>query len=412
MSIEPIIWQAALHEPLAQCDPLMTNGNRVPLMGSERPVTIALHAVHAIGAGHLARQTALARYLRAHQPGLAPVILSSGPAVEDICGEVPAMELPSALRMHMILGKDPVFAKLAAATVQIWFAALASLRPKVVVHDTLVWPPLLRAAALLGARQALCLRPRKDLAKYLAKSLCPLREMDLVFVPDDPGRYPDVHSTLEEAGVEAIWTGPIFRTATATCEDTRLQLGVPPSTLMVVVVSGAGSGTDSQRHFLDSLAALRLVSELRLSVVVTLGPLFTSTVAIPEHFPHALFIARSGDLPNILAAADLVLCRGGYGSLHEATAGDAAVLATPAARDYDDQETRIKRFAAETTCELADNVSPQKLAAQITGALWKRSQRQATGVRSDALSEVGKRLVKLARQNAGSTSLPMHFWNV
>ena len=397
---------------LAQRDLSMTERDDVPLVGSERPVTIALHAIHAIGTGHLARQTALARYLRAHQPELAPVILGSGPGVEDICGEVPAMALPSALRMHMMLGKDPFFPELAAAAVQIWFAALASLRPKVVVHDTLVWPPLLRAAALLGARQALCLRPRKDLAEYLEKSLCPLREMDLVFVPDDPVRYPDMQSTLEETGIEAIWTGPIFRTATATREDTRRQLGVSPSTLMVVVVSGGGSGTDSQRHFLNSLAALHLVSEPRLSVVVVLGPLFTSTVSIPEHFPHALFIARSGDLPNILAAADLVLCRGGYGSLHEATAGDATVLATPAARGYDDQEARIKRFAAETTCELADNASPQRLAEQITGALRKRSRRQAPGVGSDALSEVGERLVKLARQNADSTSLPKLFWNV
>jgi UDP-N-acetylglucosamine:LPS N-acetylglucosamine transferase len=117
-------------------------------------------------------------------------------------------------------------------------------------------------------------------------------------------------------------------------------------------MSGGGHGLDSHRHITNCLRALARVEHPSLDVVLVHGPLFTSSLRIPPGFPHQVTVlSRSSRLPNLLSAADVVLCRGGYGSLHEATAGGAAVLATPAERTWDDQERRIEQFSTAGSCE-------------------------------------------------------------
>ncbi|MEW1720282.1 glycosyltransferase [Streptomyces sp. NPDC093109] len=361
-----------------------------------------LHAINGVGAGHLARQTALARHLRAGQPALDPVILGSGSAVDEVCGEVPVIEVPSMGRAGRYRA-EPAHPDMLTAITAMTHAALVGLRPRVVVHDTLVWPTVERAAALLGARQAICLRPRRDLADYLALPDCPLPRMDLVFVPDTPAAHPEFSERLEAAGIPAVWTGPVFRTAAADPAETREKLGVTSEERMVVVMSGGGrgNGNEAREHFDHSLAALSQVAEAGLSVMLVLGPMFRPWVKIPVGFPHRLTVLRGArNLPDILSAADLVICRGGYGSLHEATAGGARVLAHPAQRNFDDQRARIEQFAAHHACELVHSTAPGDLAEQIgrtlkAGPVPDRATRPWT----DSLDRVGERLAQLAHQD-------------
>ncbi|WP_171169639.1 glycosyltransferase [Streptomyces sp. I05A-00742] len=361
-----------------------------------------LHAINGVGAGHLARQTALARHLRLRQRGLDPVILGSGPAVDEVCGEVPVIELPSMGRAGRYRD-EPAHPDMLATITAMTHAALAGLRPRVVVHDTLVWPTVERAAALVGARQAICLRPRRDLAEYLARPDCPLRRMDFVFVPDDPVPHAEFERQLEAAGIRAVWTGPVFRTAATDAVRAREKLGVSAVERLVVVMSGGGRGhgAEARQHFDHSLAALARVTEPGLSVLLVLGPMFRSGVEIPAGFPHRLTVLRGArELPDVLNAADLVICRGGYGSLHEATAGGARVLASPAQRNFDDQRARVEQFAADSSCEVVESTVPEDLAVQIGRALKSgRVRNEERTPRRESLDQVGERLVHLARQD-------------
>jgi len=375
--------------------------NHLDASEDSEPAVIALHAINGIGTGHLARQTALAEYLRVYHRRLAPVVLSSGSAVKDICGTAPALILPQRWSPIPERSSNPLWTVLDALADSLSAAALERLRPRVVVHDTTVQPSLMRAAAEIGAGQAFCLRPRRDLRSYLEDEECPLREMDLVFVPDLPSHYPEMTQILEEAGISALWTGPIFRTAAQDRATTRAELGIGLTTPFVVVMSGGGYGADSQNHLANCLAALALVEQPGINVAVILGPLFTSAFRMPASFPHSVTIMpRSNALPNFLYAADVVLCRGGYGSLHEATAGAAVVLATPATRTWDDQEARINNFAAAGACEWVQSTEATDFAAQITRAL-SRGRRSADAPRTtqlrDGLAQLGARLVKLAQ---------------
>ncbi|MEV5140648.1 glycosyltransferase [Streptomyces syringium] len=364
-----------------------------------------LHAINGVGVGHLARQTALARHLRLRQPELDPVILGSGPAVDEVCGEVPVIELPTMGRVGRYRD-EPAHPDMMAAITAMTHAALAGLHPRVVVHDTLVWPVVQRAASLIGARQAICLRPRRDLADQLARPDCPLRHMDFVFVPDDPARHPQFRDQLDAAGIQAVWTGPVFRAAATGTVETREKLGVSPEERLVVVLSGGGRGhgNEAGEHFAYSLAALSQVTEPGLAVLLVLGPMFRSRVDIPPGFPHRLTVLRgSRELPDVLEAADLVICRGGYGSLHEATAGGARTLVSPARRDFDDQRARAEQFAADSACELVESTVPEDLAVQIVRALKAGTvRRKVTKAWRDSLDQVGERLVRLVRQDGAA----------
>ncbi|MCC3773282.1 hypothetical protein K6I33_000030 [Streptomyces sp. UNOB3_S3] len=153
---------------------------------------------------------------------------------------------------------EPAHPDMLATITAMVHAALAGLRPRVVVHDTLVWPTVERAAAVAGARQAICLRPRRDLDEYLARPDCPLRRMDFVFVPDDPAGHPRFERQLEAAGIRAVWTGPVFRTAVHDAARTREKLGVTAAERLVVVMSGGGrgNGDEAREHFCRTLAAV------------------------------------------------------------------------------------------------------------------------------------------------------------
>ena len=360
--------------------------------------TIAFHAINGTGTGHLARQTALAEHLRFEHPRLAAVILSSSSAVKDICGAVPAVNLPR--QRPSLASVDPIWGALNDLADQISADALRRLHPAVLVHDTTARSVLQRTAAEIGSRQAFCLRPRRHLANYLASSDCPLYEMDLVFVPDVPACHPEMATLLDEAGIAALWTGPIFRGVTQDRDVTRAELGVAPSAALLVVMSGGGHGLDSHQHIANCLRALARVEHPSLDVVLVLGPLFTPSLRIPPGFPHQVTVlSRSSRLPNLLSAADVVLCRGGYGSLHEATAGGAAVLATPAERTWDDQERRIEQFATAGLCEWGVNADPAVLSGQIDRTLQEaltRPRGARTAAPKERLRELGERLKKLA----------------
>ncbi|MFF4160883.1 hypothetical protein [Streptomyces sp. NPDC001678] len=82
-----------------------------------------------------------------------------------------------------------------------------------------------------------------------------------------------------------------------------------------------------------------------------------------------------------------MICRGGYGALHEATAGGARVLAGPASRNFGDQRARVERFAADSACELVESTAPEALAAQIGRAL--KAGKGSHGVKAPRWESLG-----------------------
>jgi predicted glycosyltransferase len=361
---------------------------------------VLLHAINGTGVGHLTRQTALARHLLVAQPRLYPIILSESPAAAEITAEIPTLQLPSTSYLRSLPASRPLVSDLLHSKVAMCMAALEQLRPRLVVHDTLVWPPLVQLSKLLGLKQVLSLRPRRDVASYLRDEFCPWRHMDFIFVPDSPHHYPEFADALEREGIEAMWTGPISRLPVLDSSFVRSQLGLTPTTGLVIVTSGGGSGDDSRRHFERCLRALQLLDPANpLSVVVVLGPLFPGLVEIPSPFPHRLLVMRVyPNLQDLFAVADVVICRGGYGTINEAVSSGATVLAAPASRNVDDQCRRVTNWIEDEGCALIqEDAPPEMLAAILADALSARAGR-APRTLNAIPEELSSRLLRLALQ--------------
>ena len=341
----------------------------------------------------------MAQLLASTSELVEPVILSEGVSVADVAGRVPYLQLPSTSHLRETRKHSPGTAvRLFDASVAMVVAALTAIRPPVVVHDTLVWPPLLRAAKLMGMRQVLSLRPRRDFAGYLASELCPVRDMDLIFVPDCVDHHPQLDDALRAAGIFPVWAGPLYRRPQADTAAVRSAIGLTPHQKLIAVTSGGGSGADSGRFFSQVIAALQKISDLDCVVAVVLGPLSQVALDVPATFPHDLRVWRAApDMPGLLAASDLIVCRGGYGTIHEAVFTGVPVIAQPADRIVDDQMSRLLAHRAEGRCEMFGPASTQsRVAEQIEQLLQRPRGVPITTTDAAAYAMLASQIVGLA----------------
>ncbi|MFE5027746.1 hypothetical protein ACFRAO_31575 [Streptomyces sp. NPDC056656] len=262
-------------------------------------------------------------------------------------------------------------------------SALAALQPEVLVYDHIAWPSLRKVADARGIAQVLCLRPRRDPETFLFGQESPASYMDLIHVPEFPDEHPELHAMLTETGSEVIWTGPVHRQAVLTAGEARARIGADARTKVCVVISGGGSGMDSQEFIQACLTAFHRIDAEDLMVVLVVGPLMQGQVSIPARYPHALQVQRGGiGVPDLLDCADVVLCRGGYGSMNETAASGARVLAYPADRAIHNQGERVVQFAERGACDLIVSLAPEALGEQIgTGLVAGRRKNRGTAVR-------------------------------
>lgn len=375
----------------------------------EQPVVL-LHAINGTGLGHLSRQTALARHLRGHYPSLKPVILAECTAAPDICTDIPFVQIPSTDDLRRLGRTDVIAHDLLRCKISMCMSVVESLRPTLVVHDTMVWNPLASVARLVGARQALALRPRRDIDSYLQQADCPVHFMDLIFVPDSREDYPDFAEALEAAGLAPLWTGPLIRPVEDSPHRVRRRLGLSPERALLVATTGGGSGDDSRSHLEFCLNACARITHPELTVLLITGPLLTGSIRVPPSFPHELHVLRiTPHLQDLLAAADVVMCRGGYGSLNEAARGGAAVFAAAAERKVDDQKRRVQQWTRrKENYVLFDMEHPiEDLTAKLTAAL-SNPPRQQLHNESSSPAELTSRLNYLALSASRHASPDRH----
>ncbi|WP_345177841.1 glycosyltransferase [Streptomyces lavendulae] len=220
--------------------------------------------------------------------------------------------------------------------------------------------------------------------------------MDLIYVPEFPDEHAELRDMLAETRSEVIWTGPVHRQPVFTEGEVRVRLGAEADTKVCVVLSGGGSGMDSQKFLQACLTAFHRMDAEGLLVVLLVGPLMQGQVSIPARFPHALQVQRGGiGVPDLLSCADVVLCRGGYGSMNETAAIGARVLAYPADRGIDDQGKRVSQFAERGVCEMIVSLDPQVLGEQIGTALLA-GRRKGMELPTSGLERLADRIAQLA----------------
>jgi predicted glycosyltransferase len=203
-------------------------------------------------------------------------------------------------------------------------AVVDAFEPDLVVVDYL---PLGRREELDGvleswtARRYLLVRgviDPHDLALFEGRGRKAMeRDYDRIIVTADP-RTSELSQAFESVALKMQHVGYVAPEWCADRVAIRRERGVPPGTPWVVCSAGAGVRSEELVNLCLHAAAAFPGARFDLITGPLAGYLTRDT---PAHV-----IRQTPDLPRLHAAADVVICHGGYNSLMEAMSGGARLI--------------------------------------------------------------------------------------
>lgn len=316
------------------------------------------------GLGHLSRVITLATALRRVDPSTQILVLSELPNTRLAHeAQLPCLQIASLATLFKGGPWEGIEAK---RRLSLWHALLdATMKtfcPTIVIHDTYIVAPVKKAAHSYEALQVGILRQSWWSEKMRTQSKeDPWRDLDLVLVPHTRDEYPDA-AIPGLAPERIIYTGSLIR---RTCSELmpsmlRERYGLQDDEFVIVATNGGGNQPTKtpsgqprpQDNFLQTIIELADLlrthrpEKLLVHIILITGPLtpqelrlITSktmdgiTLSTYEYEPH---------LPDLLAAAQAVICRGGYNTMNEVITIGVPTIAIPVMYIFDDQEQRIQ----------------------------------------------------------------------
>ncbi len=344
------------------------------------------YAVNGVGAGHVTRLLAVARWMRRYAALLGvqldAVFLTTSEADRlAFDAGFPSFKLPSKTLVKAC-GMDPL-AYRALAKQWVWHT-LALLRPEIFVVDTFPRGSFgeLGPALDLVTSKAFVYRAtqREVAAQPDFQATLPL--YDLIVVPREPGDAPLVPEGARDRVLEV---GPIVsveRFELTPRDLARDALGLPRDGRAALVTAGGGSDRS-----VDLAAVARELVARGHHVVIGAGPLHRGPAVVA---PGVVF-SREPGLGAHLLAFDGALAAAGYNTFHElALAGVPAVL-VPQPRLADDQAARARSGPPGLFVVAPDGATPAELAGLVAALPSPRP----TATRSHA-RDVAAELLRLA----------------
>jgi UDP-N-acetylglucosamine--N-acetylmuramyl-(pentapeptide) pyrophosphoryl-undecaprenol N-acetylglucosamine transferase len=191
---------------------------------------------------------------------------------------------------------------------------------------------------------------------------------------------------------------------TASPEKARTQYGLSPDRPVLVVSGGCGGAQTLNRAVLQALPEL---GKLGVQVVHQTGRKqydeVMQEVGTAPDFYHPL--AYVDDMPALLAAATLILCRGGSSSLAEVTAAGLPAIVVPYPFAVADHQTHNARALAEqgAAVMVADaEMDGARLVREVSTVLQEPRclDKMRSASRSQGRPEAAQRVAELLRSIA------------
>jgi len=334
---------------------------------------LLLYAPNGYGLGHLSRQVALARALRQADPAVEILFATESSYGPQLGPEFPFIGIPASRHTQSEAWTGPGARRRAAALAAMIDGVVEAYRPGAVIHDTLTWPPLFEAASRAGARHAMVIRRRKNLAEHLADPALPPLRCHLWVLPYAREEAADILANLPAASPPVACVGAVARQAGTTVAATRARMGVREGVRLILVTAGAGGFPDAESFYERALAGLAAVAPVlgpHLAVVV-LGPAYSGAVPVVAGV-NAYVWRDVAFMTDLLAAADLVVCQGGHNTIAELLSAGVPGVIVPAARNIDDQWRRAREAAAGSDVLAVVEDPGTDLGPVLRGALTRR----------------------------------------
>lgn len=403
-------------------------------MSSRSPLRLALFTHDAFGLGHVRRSTRILRAVAEAEPGVSLLLVTGSPSTH-LLRRLPEgadyLKIPTITTSGASATKPPTLnlsvVELAALRGEITRRALAAFQPDVLLVDNF---PLGTRHELLPVLQDLRDRPtrtvlglrdvvdppekvRKDWAKQGIHDVVDrLYDRVIVYGSREVLDAAEAYELSELTAGKLDYAGYVTERPEAIrpAAEILAELGLasPP---LVGTVGGGGDG----RPLLEAFIAAAAKRPVRCALAITgelMSPQDREAVrALAADAPNVRVLDHHGDLPSLMAAAELVVAMGGYNTSAEILAVGARAVVVPRSwRSGEhghvgktgvdgEQAVRAEGLAKAglvTTLD-ATKLSADTLAMAMDQALSRPRPQSRPELRLDGADRVAELLLELAR---------------
>jgi predicted glycosyltransferase len=348
---------------------------------------VVFQAPNTVGLGHISRLAAIATALRELDPAASMVFAIEG----DDHGLLQSTGLPRLSIPGQDLAADAWKGWSRADRLRLTLSLAATvfdtLRPDLVVFDCLPNWAFLEAVRERATPFAICLRKMKERPGEMVVDV--LRQASLILLPHTPE---EMEMPADLTG-KCRYVGSIVRPVRPlAADDVRWR----------VVITGGGGGFPATVDFYND--ALRAVEICRrddpsLDALLVTGPLFGEWRRL-RPVEGVRIVPFEPDLARLFAAADVVVCQGGYNTVAEVVSLGVPAVCVPAPRIFDDQRERARAMAAaHPQVQSCESEGPGELAACLARALTTR-RGEAAAVGAPGATRAARALLDLLGRRA------------
>ncbi len=334
-------------------------------------MTILFYCIESVGLGHVSRMLGIAEAIRELKPKQPMLFVTEANDARLI--EHHGFPFYQVRPRHIFTAEEfdhlPDLQAVDAAYLGMMQAIFEAYQPRLTIHDTHPRRHIIEMATEYGSQQAMILRTRTDMDSFVERNAYFLSQMALIAFPHterEIGKL-DIPGLTEE---NYLYCGPLLRRTRddLRIDDIRAAYNLRPGDFTIVVTNGGGNGgrEADQDDFLSMVLDVFRRVEERLPpfrLIVISGPLNRRRVIVPPLNNPVMAREFEPCLFELMAAANLVIARGGYNTMLELQELGVPAICVPAERSVEDQGGRIRQVARQV-----DNLRMVPLDARLLAA--------------------------------------------
>lgn len=334
---------------------------------------LLIYAINGKGMGHLNRTSIIAGALREVEPSVEVAFLAASPLygiLADLGFEV--VKVPD---RHHSFGRLAGMNQRPTHMAALFRQLIGHYQPSVFLTDFALNDALFRDANEVGAKVAVVLRKQR-LIDLLQTTLAPaVRRVDRILLPHTQDEWPR-RALPPPLRAKAVHLGNVVRGLNPELVASVRAEYARPNERLVVVTIGGGGYTEAHPLLQVAERAAAECPHQDLKWVLVCGPYYPFDVP-PDPSPRVARIRYAANMPELLAAADAVVCNAGYNTISELQlCGTPAVVVPRTTRGRDDQVERAENFAKAGRALMCEE-DAQAIAAKVERVVFGQAVARA-----------------------------------
>ncbi len=391
---------------------------------------LMLYSPDSYGLGHVRRSISLAGAVLEHNPGSNGLLLTGAPRAHyfDYPENCDYLKLPSITKdkdgKYISRGLNLEAEKVIRMRAGVIWLAAASFSPDVLLVDHSpvgiggeIVPTLMRLAAgpdkrttrVLGLRDVIDSPDRVRSAWAENNVIDVLRngyDRILVYGDSDVFNVVEAYGIPDDVASKLSYVGYIPRSGNRFAERAiRESYASRTGRLVVVALGGGGDGNTLLSTILSGYD--QLGPEPPFEILAVTGPLMSPRkrkrfLATAEALPGVSLLEYTDQMPEMFAAADLVVSMGGYNTICELACAGANALIVPRSHPRQEQSIRARLLQERgvLSCLSGSELTAEKLMTAVLGNLDRERPQRNWGLDFNGLHKAAALLSPRSTETA------------